>query len=41
LLTDLLEKGIYKNLLLSLTDDPDAVVNTILQFQERIEKAGE
>ena len=34
LLTDLLEKGIYKNLLLSLTDDPDEAVTTILKFQK-------
>lgn len=34
LLVDLLEKGIYKNLLLSLTDDPTEVVETITKFQQ-------
>lgn len=34
LLVDLLEKGIYKNLLLSLTDDPSEVVETITKFQQ-------
>lgn len=34
LLTELLEKGIYKNLLLSLTDEPDEVVETITKFQQ-------
>ena len=34
LLVDLLEKGIYKNLLLSLTDEPEEAVETIRKFQE-------
>lgn len=34
LLVDLLDKGIYKNLLLSLTDEPEEVVETITLFQE-------
>lgn len=34
LLVDLLDKGIYKNLLLSLTDEPDEVVETITKFQQ-------
>lgn len=34
LLTDLMRKGIYKNLLLSLTDDPDEAVATIMQFRQ-------
>lgn len=34
LLVHLLEKGIYKNLLLSLTDDVDEAVATIQKFQE-------
>lgn len=35
LLVNLLEKGIYKNLLLSLTDDPDEVVDIITKFQRQ------
>lgn len=34
LLVDLMDKGIYKNLLLSLTDEPEEVVETITHFQE-------
>jgi predicted Rossmann-fold nucleotide-binding protein len=34
LLVDLMDKGIYKNLLLSLTDEPEEVVETITLFQE-------
>ena len=34
LLVDLMEKGIYKNLILSLTDEPDEVVETITRFQK-------
>jgi predicted Rossmann-fold nucleotide-binding protein len=34
LLVDLMDKGIYKNLLLSLTDDPEEAVETITIFQE-------
>ena len=34
LLVDLMDKGIYKNLLLSLTDEPEEVVETITIFQE-------
>lgn len=36
LLVDLLHKGIYKNLLLSLTDDVDEAVKTITDFQQKI-----
>ena len=38
LLVDLLHKGIYKNLLLSLTDDVDEAVNIITDFQQKIGK---
>ena len=38
LLVDLLHKGIYKNLLLSLTDEVDEVVKTITDFQQMIGK---
>ncbi len=38
LLEQLMEKGIYKNLLLSLTDDVDEVVETITDFQKSHEK---
>lgn len=34
LLVDLMDKGIYKNLLLSLTDEPEEVVETITRFQK-------
>lgn len=34
LLVNLLDKGIYKNLLLSLTDEPDEAVATITKFQQ-------
>lgn len=34
LLVDLMDKGIYKNLLLSLTDEPEEVVETITLFQK-------
>lgn len=34
LLVDLMDKGIYKNLLLSLTDEPEEAVETITLFQE-------
>lgn len=33
LLVDLMEKGIYQNLLLSLSDHPEEIVNTITEFQ--------
>lgn len=36
LLVDLLHKGIYKNLLLSLTDDVDEAVKTITDFQQKL-----
>ncbi|MBR4161017.1 MAG: hypothetical protein IKT87_04990 [Bacteroidaceae bacterium] len=36
LLVDLLHKGIYKNLLLSLTDDVDEAVKIITDFQQKI-----
>lgn len=36
LLVDLLERGKYKNLLLSVTDDKDEVINTILSFSGQI-----
>lgn len=35
LLVDLLEKGIYKNLLLSLTDDVEEVIRIIRDFQQK------
>jgi hypothetical protein len=35
---DLLHKGIYKNLLLSLTDEVDEAVKTITDFQQMIGK---
>ena len=35
LLVDLLEKGIYKNLLLSLTDDVEEVIRIISDFQQK------
>ena len=38
LLVDLLHKGIYKNLLLSLTDEVDEAVNIITDFQQKIGK---
>lgn len=38
LLVDLLNKGIYKNLLLSLTDEVDEAVKTITDFQQMIGK---
>jgi predicted Rossmann-fold nucleotide-binding protein len=38
LLVDLLHKGIYKNLLLSLTDEVDEAVKTITDFQQMIGK---
>lgn len=37
LLVDLMDKGIYKNLLLSLTDEPEEVVETITHFQETLQ----
>jgi hypothetical protein len=33
LLVELMNKGIYKNLLLTLTDEAEEVVNTISTFQ--------
>ena len=36
LLVDLMEKGIYKNLILSLSDDVDEVVRTITDFQQKV-----
>ena len=38
LLVDLLEKGIYKNLLLSLTDDVDTAITTITDFQQQFKE---
>jgi hypothetical protein len=38
LLVDLLHKGIYKNLLLSLTDEVEEAVKTITDFQQMIGK---
>ena len=32
LLEDLLSRGVYKNLLLSITDEPDEVISNILAF---------
>ena len=32
LLEDLLSRGVYKNLILSITDDPDEVISNILSF---------
>ncbi len=34
MLSNLMQTGRYKNLLLSITDDPNEVVNTILEFQQ-------
>ena len=39
LLVDLLHKGIYKNLLLSLTDEVDEAVKTITDFQQKIRES--
>ena len=38
LLIDLMDKGIYKNLLLSLADEPRDVVKTIMEFQREYKK---
>ena len=32
MLEDLLARGVYKNLILSITDDPEEVVSNILSF---------
>ena len=36
LLVDLMEKGIYKNLILSISDEVDEIVGTITEFQQKV-----